>query len=64
VIRWIGGYFEPFTDEEIAVRYPDHETYVQRVTRAANYLLENGYILEEDRDAYVREAERNAIRAK
>lgn len=64
LIRWVGGYFEPFTAEEIAERYPDHETYVQRIMRAADYLLENGYILEEDRDTYVREAERNAIGAR
>jgi hypothetical protein len=62
--RWIGGYFEPFSSEELAMRYPDHETYVQRVTRAADYLLESGYILEEDRDAYVQEAERNNIGAR
>jgi len=53
---WYGGYFGPFTDEEIAARYPDYKTYVQRVSRAADYLLEAGYILEEDRDVYVEEA--------
>jgi hypothetical protein len=58
---WFGGYFEPFTDEELAARYPDQETYVERVTRAADYLLEGGYILGEDRDAYVREARRTTL---
>jgi len=61
VLRWIGGHFEPFADEEIAERYPDHETYVRRVARAADHLFEAGYILEEDRDAYVREAENISI---
>ena len=55
------GTFTPFSDEELAERYPDHETYVNRVTRAADYLWEKGYILEEDRDAYVREAEQSSI---
>jgi|GEM_PF-228985 len=53
---WLGGYFKPFTEEELAERYPDHKTYVKRVKRAADYLMEAGYILEEDRDDYVQEA--------
>lgn len=61
LLRLIAGYFEPFTDEEIAERYPDRETYLQRVSRAADYLLEAGYILEQDRDAYVNKAARNPI---
>ena len=56
-----GGTFTPFDEAELRERYPDHETYVNRVTRAADYLLDRGYILEEDRDAYVLEAEQSAI---
>lgn len=52
----IGGTFTPFSDEELRERYPDHETYVSRVTHAADYLLVRGYIFQADRDAYVREA--------
>ncbi len=58
---WYGGYFEPFTDEEPAERYPDHETYIKRVTHTADYLLEAGYILEDDRDEFVREATKKAF---
>ncbi len=58
---WFGGYFEPFPPEEIAERYPDKETYVKRVTLAADYLLEGGYIHEEDRNAYVQEAKRTEL---
>jgi hypothetical protein len=61
VLTSIAGTFTPFSDEELRERYPDHETYVSRVTRAADYLLASGYILEEDRDAYVAEAEQSAI---
>ncbi len=53
---WLGGYFKPFTDEELTERYPNRGAYVKRVTRAADYLMEAGYILEEDRDMYVQEA--------
>lgn len=60
-VRWIGGYFEPFTDEVRDTRYPDREMYVERVTRAADYLLEAGYILEKDRDTYVDEARRATL---
>ena len=56
VLRWIGGYFQPFTDAELTERYPDDDTYQQRVARAADHLLQAGYILEQDRDAYVEEA--------
>ena len=56
-----GGTFTPFSDEELRERYPDHETYVSRVTRAADHLLAGGYILDQDRDAYVLEAERSSI---
>ena len=61
---WFGGYFEPFTDQEIAKRYPDRETYIQRVKRTAEYLLEAGYILQEDRDNYVEKATKHSLRAR
>jgi hypothetical protein len=58
---WLAGAFTPFSDEELAQRYPDDETYVNRITRAADHLLAGGYILEEDRDAYVAAAEQSSI---
>jgi hypothetical protein len=58
---FFGGTFTPFDEAELRERYPDHETYVSRVTRAADYLLDRGYILQEDRDAYVLEAEQSSI---
>lgn len=61
VFIMVGGTFEPFGDDELRARYPDHETYVDRVRRAAEHLYETGYILEADRDAYVREAEASRI---
>jgi len=61
ILVFIGGTFEPFSDEELRERYPDHETYVTRVTRAADHLLAGGYILEQDRDAYVAEAQQSSI---
>jgi hypothetical protein len=51
-----GGTFRPFTDHELGERYPDPREYVDRVTRAADRLLAEGYIVEADRDAYVRAA--------
>jgi hypothetical protein len=53
----LGGIFEPFPAEERAARYSSREVYVDLVRRAAEALLAQGYILEEDRDAYVRAAE-------
>ena len=61
VFAVIGGTFTPFSEEELRARYPDQETYVSRVTRAADHLLDGGYILEQDRDAYVLEAEQGPV---
>jgi hypothetical protein len=56
-----GGTFEPFSAEELARRYPTREAYVGLVSKAADALLADGYILEEDRDAYIRAAERQPL---
>ena len=56
-----GGTFEPFPPGEIARRYPTREAYVDLVRKAADALYADAYILEEDRDAYVREAERRPL---
>lgn len=61
ILTFVGGAFTPFTDDDLRGRYPDHATYVERVARAADHLVEHGYLLPEDRDAYVLEAERSAI---
>jgi hypothetical protein len=52
-----GGTFRPLSEEELRKRYPDPNEYQARVARAADWLLEAGYIVERDRDAYLREAE-------
>ena len=56
IFVFIGGTFEPFSEEQLRERYPDHQTYVSLVAGAADHLLEGGYILEQDRDAYVKAA--------
>ena len=55
-----GGTFDPFSAEELARRYPTQEVYVDLVEKAAATLLADGYILEEDYEAYVRDAERHS----
>ena len=57
----LGGVFEPFPDEEIARRYPSREIYVDLISRAAAALREEGYILEEGYDTYVRAAARQPL---
>jgi hypothetical protein len=57
----IGGTFTPFPPDKIKARYPTHETYVAAVTAAARDLAAKRYILAEDADAYVAEAERSDI---
>jgi hypothetical protein len=51
--KLIGGTYERFSDEELMRRYPTPESYRELVTRAADQLLADRYILQEDRDAYV-----------
>ena len=48
-----GGTYTPFSDEELARRYPTEDVYLELVTRAADQLLQDEYILEEDRDLYI-----------
>jgi MYXO-CTERM domain-containing protein len=56
VFLLLSGTFQPFSDSEIESRYPTPEAYKELVTRAADHLLAEEYILEEDRDAYVANA--------
>ena len=45
----ISGTFEPFSDEELAERYPTREDYLERHEAALDAVIEEGYVLEEDR---------------
>ena len=57
----ISGTFTSFPPDKIKALYPTHETYVAAVTAAAQDLVAKRYILPEDADAYVAEAERSDI---
>ena len=57
----IAGLFLPFSESELAERYPNPGSYVSRVARAAEYLENHGYILPQDKDAYVQEAAQSGI---
>jgi hypothetical protein len=60
-VKWLAGTFDPFSSEELARRYPDDDTYVRLVAKAADALLADGYILAEDRDAYVKQARKQPM---
>ncbi len=47
-----GGRFDPFSDEELAKRYPDEVAYRDAFAAAARTAFEGGYILEEDLRRY------------
>jgi hypothetical protein len=53
----IGGTFEPFPRAELAKRYPTRAGYVDLVRKAAAHLLGGRYILKDDHDTYIRDAE-------
>jgi hypothetical protein len=48
----IGGSFKPFDEKELRARYREPAAFLERVTRAAEALARDRYILPEDRDEY------------
>lgn len=57
IMRIISGSFKPFTAVELEKRYPDRAHYVDRVSRAVDLLVEQRFLLPEDRKRYIKEAE-------
>jgi hypothetical protein len=51
------GAAEPLTEEQLAELYTDHDDYVAQVTTSADAAVEGGFLLPEDRDVLVAEAE-------
>jgi hypothetical protein len=58
VYPWLGGTFEPFSEQELKKRYPSDDMYFELVEKAAAALLADRFILEEDYEAYVASAKR------
>jgi hypothetical protein len=58
VYPWLGGTFEPFSEQELKQRYPSDATYFELVEKAAAALLAERFILEEDYEAYLASAKR------
>jgi hypothetical protein len=54
----LGGTFSPFSAQDLATRYPSQEAYMQLVRNAAEALLADRFILQEDYDAYLQAAKR------
>ena len=57
----ISGTFEPFSDEELAERYPTRQDYLERYEAALDAVIAEGYVLEEDRDRLLARAGEVAI---
>ena len=57
----LSGTFTPFPPDKIKALYPTHETYVAAVAAAAGDLVAKRYILPEDAEAYIADAERSDI---
>jgi Alpha/beta hydrolase domain len=56
-----GGTFVPFDAARLDELYPSHGTYVERVAKAAHRLVQRREILQEDAEAYIREAAHSTI---
>ena len=46
----MAGLFEPFSDEELAERYPTRKAYLERYKAALDEVIAEGYLLEADRE--------------
>jgi hypothetical protein len=58
VYPWLGGTFEPFSEQELKKRYASDDAYFELVEKAAAALLAERFILEEDYEAYLASAKR------
>jgi hypothetical protein len=47
--------------QSLEERYPTHEQYVEQVTRAAQVLVEQRFLLQEDADRYIQDAQRGRL---
>jgi hypothetical protein len=57
----LSGVYKPFSQEELAARYTDHDAYVGTVSAAVNALVAQRYMLEEDALALIETAKRSDI---
>jgi hypothetical protein len=61
VICTLFGSSAPLDAATLAALYPTHDDYVAKVTASADRAVDEGFLLEEDRDAIVAEAEQAAV---
>ncbi len=57
VICSLFGSTTPFTPEQLAARYPDHDAYVAAVTQSAEAAVADGFLLESTAEALIVEAD-------
>jgi Alpha/beta hydrolase domain len=57
----LGGTFSRFSDAALESRYQSRYEYVERVRRAADRLVQQRYILDDDRDALIDRAEKERL---
>jgi alpha/beta hydrolase family protein len=55
------GSYQPFDDATLALLYPDHQTYLERVIAATHENLKQGYIVGRDAAATISDAARSDI---
>ncbi len=53
----LGGATEPFTEEKLLQLYPTHDDYVQKYTAASEKAVADGFLLEEDSNAAIEQAQ-------
>ena len=57
----IFGSTVPFTPEKLAMLYPTHEEYVQKVKASVDAMLKAGFVLEPEASSFIEDAEKAAV---
>jgi alpha/beta hydrolase family protein len=60
-LGFLSGWFVPFDSATLAKLYPTHDAYVARVTTSANKAVADGFMLQDDAERLIAEADASSI---
>jgi hypothetical protein len=60
-LGFLSGWFVPFDAATLAKLYPTHDAYVARVTASANKAVADGFMLQDDAERLIAEADASSI---
>ena len=60
-LGFLSGWYVPFDAATLAKLYPTHEAYVARVTASANKAVADGFMLQDDAQRLINEADASSV---